>query len=234
MAFLLPVLGAARRTSQRLVCASNMRQLGIAFIAYTSDNKGAFPGPGWYGGEVPHDWIYFDGRPVKQSRLYPYLRTDKLFTCPLGGVSKFKEVYPFSYAINGWVSGLPGTTWDDWKRGGPSFPPPGRISMFKNVAGVLMVVEPNSETILDGWWGPPTNHWRGWTGVIWSALSLRHAGRPEFNGIKPPHRGMVHGICIDGHYELFQHQDAFIRRHYDPYWQGEPERYPDGPGNPPG
>ncbi len=36
---LLPALGAARRTAQRISCASNMRQLGLAFQIYALENK---------------------------------------------------------------------------------------------------------------------------------------------------------------------------------------------------
>src|SRR5438046_2562118 len=39
IALLLPVVMAARRHAQQVNCASNLRQLGIALIAYTQDNK---------------------------------------------------------------------------------------------------------------------------------------------------------------------------------------------------
>ena len=40
---LLPALGAARRSAQRAVCLSNMRQIGVAMTAYTTNNKGFLP-----------------------------------------------------------------------------------------------------------------------------------------------------------------------------------------------
>lgn len=39
---LLPALGRARQTAQQVKCASNQRQLGIAFLAYSVDNKGVY------------------------------------------------------------------------------------------------------------------------------------------------------------------------------------------------
>ncbi|MEM6392271.1 MAG: DUF1559 domain-containing protein [Planctomycetota bacterium] len=40
---LLPVLGGARESAQRTVCASNQRQIGVAMVAYANDHAGAFP-----------------------------------------------------------------------------------------------------------------------------------------------------------------------------------------------
>lgn len=66
---LLPALGAARKSALTVKCASNMRQLGLGFAGYTTDNRGMFPAnqPGvanadtwWYqdtviGGYLPGD-----------------------------------------------------------------------------------------------------------------------------------------------------------------------------------
>ena len=40
---LLPALGAARRSAQRTVCKSNLRQFGILATAFATDNKGVLP-----------------------------------------------------------------------------------------------------------------------------------------------------------------------------------------------
>ncbi len=40
---LLPALGAARKTAQRAVCLSNQRQVGVAMMAYATNNKGLLP-----------------------------------------------------------------------------------------------------------------------------------------------------------------------------------------------
>jgi prepilin-type N-terminal cleavage/methylation domain-containing protein/prepilin-type processing-associated H-X9-DG protein len=39
---LLPALGAARRSAQRIKCLSNVRQVGIASVSYSSDNQEFF------------------------------------------------------------------------------------------------------------------------------------------------------------------------------------------------
>ena len=44
-AMLLPALQNARETARRAVCMNNLRQLGIGFHAYVSDNNGFLPTP---------------------------------------------------------------------------------------------------------------------------------------------------------------------------------------------
>lgn len=46
IALLLPALQAARDAALKVKCASNLRQWGIAAVAYTMDNKQVFPIPG--------------------------------------------------------------------------------------------------------------------------------------------------------------------------------------------
>jgi len=40
---LLPALGAARRSAQKAACLSNVRQVGVAIVAYTADNRDYYP-----------------------------------------------------------------------------------------------------------------------------------------------------------------------------------------------
>jgi prepilin-type processing-associated H-X9-DG protein len=47
VAILLPVLGRVRRSAQATACLSNLRQMGIAFVAYTNESRGV-PPPGWF------------------------------------------------------------------------------------------------------------------------------------------------------------------------------------------
>lgn len=60
---LIPVISAARRHSRDVTCASNMRQICLAIIAYAGQNKGAFPpnsgetGQFWYLESVIGDHI---------------------------------------------------------------------------------------------------------------------------------------------------------------------------------
>jgi prepilin-type N-terminal cleavage/methylation domain-containing protein len=227
IALLLPALKKVRQIADRTACAANMRTVAAGFIGYAHDNKGRFPAPAIWNGPQPHDWIYFhSGQKISQSPLWPYIgKTDKALRCPSGIVSIFSSFYSYSYAVNVWVTGEPGQTWEGFNAGS-SFPPPGRLSEFKNISDVLMVVEPNSKTIFDGIWFVPTDMNGPDTKMYYSTLSLRHAGLPEIYKIDPLQQGLIHGVCIDGHYVLMPHRDAFHRVHYDPRWAGEPDREP--------
>ena len=43
LAMLLPALGKARATAQRINCASNMKQLGVGFVQYQADYEDFYP-----------------------------------------------------------------------------------------------------------------------------------------------------------------------------------------------
>jgi len=45
IALSVPVLGQMREKSSRAACASNLRQCGVALLAYASDNNGQLPNP---------------------------------------------------------------------------------------------------------------------------------------------------------------------------------------------
>jgi prepilin-type N-terminal cleavage/methylation domain-containing protein len=49
IALLLGVLGRARASASALACCSNLRQIGVAFHVYASDNAGRLPEPGLSG-----------------------------------------------------------------------------------------------------------------------------------------------------------------------------------------
>ena len=105
MAVLLPALNKAREQARRVVCASNIKQIGVAMMAYTSDND-KMP---WYGEtyqKVPpangHDTgtihpfvVYRDDQrygdpttgpliPMRLACLYArnYVSDPKMFYCP--------------------------------------------------------------------------------------------------------------------------------------------------------
>src|SRR5438874_1699321 len=50
---LLPSLNRAQESARRIKCASNLRQIGTAFIGYAANNNGAFPRAYWYKTGVP-------------------------------------------------------------------------------------------------------------------------------------------------------------------------------------
>lgn len=56
LALLLPALRVARENAQRIMCQSNLRQIGFAFQMYANSNKGWLPSwSGWHSTAFPAD-----------------------------------------------------------------------------------------------------------------------------------------------------------------------------------
>ena len=53
VSILLPSLSKARQAANQLACLSNLRQMGVAILMYTNDNRGSFPGQVGYPGTSP-------------------------------------------------------------------------------------------------------------------------------------------------------------------------------------
>ena len=47
VSILLPSLSKARQAANQLACLSNLRQMGVAILMYTNDNRGGFPSQGY-------------------------------------------------------------------------------------------------------------------------------------------------------------------------------------------
>jgi prepilin-type N-terminal cleavage/methylation domain-containing protein len=119
---LLPSLSKARQAANRTKCLSNIRQLGMGMVMYTSDNKGNFP----FMGASHHvfDWIWWDKTRIESDGLSqfdhvaehglgPYLSLEKdpkTLLCPSDSVTdharrRGTNPYPYSYAMNNLYTG---------------------------------------------------------------------------------------------------------------------------------
>ncbi len=73
-AILFPVFAKAREKARQTSCASNEKQLGLAFIQYVQDNDETMPsGSGWDGSTDNKGWA---------GRIYPYAKSTQLYKCP--------------------------------------------------------------------------------------------------------------------------------------------------------
>ncbi len=78
-AILLPALARAREAARRASCANNLKQFGIIFKMYSSEDRGGFMPPGnqW----VVHGWNMFFG--LGAEALYPdYWNDPNIMICP--------------------------------------------------------------------------------------------------------------------------------------------------------
>ena len=93
-ALLFPVFAGAREKARQANCASNMRQLDMAFQQYTQDNDELLPGAtdgGNGGAGVRGGWIFFrswggavapDDFDPSQGSVFPYLKSTGVYVCP--------------------------------------------------------------------------------------------------------------------------------------------------------
>ena len=93
-AILFPVMANARQRGRQARCTSNVRQLALAFTAYTADWDGAYP---------PHEISEGrqEGEAIKDPwdrRLFGYIGSDALYVCPAN------DEGTFSYAYNAWIA----------------------------------------------------------------------------------------------------------------------------------
>ena len=107
-AFLFPVFQRVRENAHRASCASNLKQLAIAFTLYTQDNDDRMPGAtdGAKGAGISGGWVFctnfgsgsnpaaFD---VTQGGVYPYLKNRNVYICDDDGVGRANGL---SYALN--------------------------------------------------------------------------------------------------------------------------------------
>lgn len=79
---LLPVFSAARRSARATKCASNLRQMGVAFMMYAEDYDEVLPRAiaGSTGGMYSNQ--HRDVPPMWFDELLPYLRSAEIYNCP--------------------------------------------------------------------------------------------------------------------------------------------------------
>ena len=134
-AMLLPALASAKNRAQQTIDLNNNKQILIAAIIYTTDNREVMPDSGW--ASPAGSTLNWAGSPIpaanygngtiakytidlpvqinciKQGQLYPVARSEKLFICPSDtpGLGSFYQrqnetvSYGWNGAVNGYTSG---------------------------------------------------------------------------------------------------------------------------------
>jgi prepilin-type N-terminal cleavage/methylation domain-containing protein/prepilin-type processing-associated H-X9-DG protein len=224
ISILMPSLNRARENAKQVQCLSNLRQISLALVMYTSNNKDLMPG-GAEPAQKRWDWIYWDvpaGNPfndVSQSALAPYMMSGskkinpEYFRCPSDRAEEHVSVYggrypyKFSYTMNAFLSdnnraysaGL-GIT-DTAKQ--KNF----KMSYIKHPTRKILFVDENERTANDGLWVP--EHTKApndsdFTGSFVDQLADRHEVRKDER--KKQGRGNV--AFADGHGEFIDRKSA--------------------------
>lgn len=221
-AILFPVFAQARAKARATSCLSNMKQIGLACLAYSQDYDEKMV-RGWYGRDG-HDESKFNGA-ADQDRwkwmdaIEPFVKSPALFTCPdnpvgmatndrgratgkfipykqLGqnGIPDTSENYYGTYAINS-------AYWqDDLPIGKKGVANESSLAAVQNPAGTLWVMDSNgsyqiSWPNLDN--DPDTVSVAGGLHyVAWKGFdpNSKHEG-----AIIDRHQGRINAIYCDGH-----------------------------------
>jgi len=175
-AILFPVFQKVRENARRAACASNLKQLGLAFQQYTEDNDERMPGAtdgGNGGAGVEGGWMYFQtfSEPPApgafdpaRGGIYYYVKSAAVYVCPDDGPG---QEAGDSYAINSCVT--------DTQTGRQ--PNPGKtLAGFDAPASFALLTE---EAFFGGSFpdaGASTDDGIQWYVSPYNALSARHSG----------------------------------------------------------
>jgi prepilin-type N-terminal cleavage/methylation domain-containing protein/prepilin-type processing-associated H-X9-DG protein len=209
ISILLPALGRARENANRVACASNLRQLGVAFVMYAGENRGWFPfaaalgesdprtGAGWRS----EDWIYWQvPRDRRDSRIAPYINgfPERVLICPADDLTiHTRKIYPdpyqYSYTMNMAMSS------------DPSQGKLTKIATIRRSSEKILLVDEDELSLDDGNFNPylvGTN--------IENFLATRH----------DRHRNNVHArgnvAFADGHCDYVERLFSQDQRNFDP------------------
>ena len=236
---LLPSLNKARESARQVQCLSNLRQIGIATIQYTGANKGYFPGDGGKGvptGSGADKWIMWrepeKDWDINNSALAPYMgmKDDALraiFRCPSDDCETHSLPsdipYKYSYSMNQCLT-KPN---DSYLKMPPyNYPTLTRmkITMVKNAAQKMIVVDETEQTIDDGVWkpfiiedpnvSPPVFL----VGTSKTTNPNQLADRHERHKDKTSVQGRGNVVFCDGHAEFVSRVDAGTRTYHDPLY----------------
>jgi len=208
LAILMPTINRGREAGNRIKCMSNLRQLAMAFVMYTNDNRGAFPA-GWSGPTTFPDapyWVNWSGD-LQDSRIACYIRplTAKVLTCPADEQETHPDVhgwgaYPYSYVLN-WALGCDAN-------------PELRINRVKNTSEKVLLGEEDSATINDGQWYIGRMSDDGWE-IGKDYLSTRHDSRKKYN---LPDRAtgtiLLPNARLSGNVAFVDGHSAFVTREF--------------------
>lgn len=192
---LLPALGAAREASRAAACLSNLRQMGIALVAYCSDNRMVMPPAKLGHGPVSHgdeqgSWFFLLDR---------YADTSLTPRCPSDRSVYWEEMHPLtgrlrrvSYGTNYYLTGEVPDRRD--------FTSLDRIIRPTNTLYALELPESGEFATSDH------VHNEGWGQHASTPASLRAAIADE--APLDRHRGKLNWSFLDGHAEALAPEDT--------------------------
>ena len=190
MALLMPAIGLVKKQAQDAGCRSNLRQLGVAALAYAGDWRGQLPGYDWGPSWVSKaHWPYTLADYIGVEWTYKWwpeagdrnTQNVKTYRCPADGGSNSpylnswqKQGYPITYGAHQLMS-TPRTQWEyganpSWKH----WDRYSEASLKKASTGTLQMF---LDLTTSRWWVAVNTDW-AWrpSGSGQGHLSFRHSG----------------------------------------------------------
>jgi prepilin-type processing-associated H-X9-DG protein/prepilin-type N-terminal cleavage/methylation domain-containing protein len=212
MGILMPTLGRARESARRTQCASNLRQINLGLLMYTSEKKGALP----YGGSIRLDdgssatWFggWDAGRVFSQEIgfLYTYLHNADINGCPYDFDHSRPFYGPTDYAYNYLYLGHGAA---DFIASGSWTPPP--TSRVPGKGGTKVTMARNAAETVTFFDSARVNNWHYTPGVPdrtpWGYPPSYDM--PSFHG---RHNGYGNVAWLDGHVSM--EQPAYLEPRY--------------------
>ena len=232
IAILLPALAKAKEQANRVKCAANLKQFGVAFQLYTTDNRGRFPACSAEGRF--EDWIYWQpGRNINQGSIVKYFGktfSPGVYVCPSDDVDSHGKYpgttggppYRYSYTINynmcGWpFVGQPEQVTLPPEYGGGTIQTRAcKVGSIKQPAQKILMIDESAETIDDGAWAPQHYIIEATKTNGRNLLANRHDKHKE--QLTDPNFGKGNALFSDFHYEFIERRLTLDRQHFDPRW----------------
>lgn len=161
-AILFPVFAVAREKARQTACASNLKQLGIAFLEYVQDYDEIPPC-----GYCPPGGCHLNEVTGWASQEYPYIKSDGVFFCPDDPTPPVPNGFVNSYAMNTLVMIGNANLNNNW-----GYPPVvGNVSKLNSPAVTVLMFEKfynsgESDPSVAGNWDGDSG--TGMAGVGWS------------------------------------------------------------------
>jgi len=216
VAILLTALSRAREQGRQVKCLSNVRQLGMAILQYTNDNRGVYPFHADGNGEHPEDWIWWQLDRVSDfayGAIAKYLGATNnnsvqldLYRCPSDNYLDrprvlFGQPYPFSYSFNYFVA----------SNGNYSGPQCVTFTSILDPTRKIVIVEESENSLDDGNWAPQL------VGTsLENFLSIRHDRRVPKDGAPLDNDRRGNAAFADGHGEYISRENSRDPTYYDP------------------
>jgi len=204
ISILLPSLSRAREQGKQVKCLSNLRQLGMALVTYTNENKGRYPFHADIGGMYPEDWIFWQAsRDLKDSALYRHVGSSdpEVFRCPsddpLNRPRVLTEPYRYTYTLNYLFAS-----------NGPRKP---TFATVRNATAKIVLAEEDETSLDDGNWHPQLVG-----SNVENFLAIRHDRRPAQNGVGFDDESRGNAAFADGHGSFISRRESRDPAHYDP------------------